>query len=213
MNNTNPIIEKDGKFFRHCNKCDTDKEILQFNKNKRNTNGLSDYCKDCNNKYSVLYRKSNKEICNERVKRWKRKHQDKVIKWRRAYQISDQNKNKRNEKLKTRRKTDVGFNIRYNLSRRIRQALKSTNTRKTNPTLKLLGCTIQELKKHLENQFKNGMKWDNYGKWHIDHIKPCASFDLTKDDDQKKCFHYTNLQPLWMLENIKKSDKIIDNIV
>jgi hypothetical protein len=55
------------------------------------------------------------------------------------------------------------------------------------------------------------MTWDNYGKkgWHVDYILPCASFDLTKEEEQKKCFHYTNLQPLWWLDNIKKSDKIL----
>ena len=52
------------------------------------------------------------------------------------------------------------------------------------------------------------MNWNNIGKWHIDHIKPCKSFDLTKSDEQKKCFHYTNLQPLWALDNIKKGAKI-----
>jgi desulfoferrodoxin (superoxide reductase-like protein) len=63
----------------------------------------------------------------------------------------------------------------------------------------------------LEKQFKLGMNWDNYGRsgWHIDHIKPCASFDLTKKEEQLKCFHYTNLQPLWARENLIKSDKIL----
>ena len=214
MNNTNPIFEKDGKFFRHCNRCDTDKETFQFNKNKSKANGLSDYCRNCNNNYSSLYRKSNKKICNERIKRWKDKNTDKVTIWRRSHQKSPLYKVWRNNHLDKKRKTDVGFNIRCNLSGRIRQALKSINVRKSNPTLKLLGCTIKELKSHLEKQFKSGMNWDNYGKfgWHIDHIRPCASFDLVKEDDQKKCFHYTNLQPLWMLENIKKSDKLLSPV-
>ena len=70
--------------------------------------------------------------------------------------------------------------------------------------INLLGCTIQEARNHIEKQFIDGMSWENYGKWHIDHIKPCASFDLTKENDQRKCFHYTNLQPLWAKDNLVK---------
>ena len=69
-----------------------------------------------------------------------------------------------------------------------------------------MGCTIPYLKKYLESQFNEGMTWENHGEngWHIDHIKPCAAFDLTKPEEQKKCFHYTNLQPLWGNENHEK---------
>jgi len=77
--------------------------------------------------------------------------------------------------------------------------------------MKLVGCSIDQLKQHIEKQFKKGMSWDNWGiyGWHIDHIKPCASFDLTKESEQKKCFHYTNLQPLWAKENLKKYNHYI----
>jgi hypothetical protein len=79
-----------------------------------------------------------------------------------------------------------------------------------NKIMKLIGCNIEQLKQHLQNQFKLGMSWDNHGKWHIDHIRPCASFDLSKPEEQRKCFHYTNLQPLWAEENISKKDKVKD---
>jgi len=78
-------------------------------------------------------------------------------------------------------------------------------------TIKLIGCDVKELKSHLEKQFTDGMNWENYGKWHIDHIIPCASFDLTDPQQQKKYFHYSNLQPLWAVDNIRKSDKVVDN--
>ena len=70
----------------------------------------------------------------------------------------------------------------------------------------MLGCSIDELKGYLESKFENGMSWENYGKggWHIDPIKPCASFDLRSELNQKKCFHYTNLQPLWWEDNLSK---------
>ena len=73
----------------------------------------------------------------------------------------------------------------------------------------LAGCDIEYLVEYLEDQFQAGMSWENHGRdgWHIDHIKPCASFDLTKLEDQKQCFHYTNLQPLWAYQNQSKGDK------
>ncbi len=75
--------------------------------------------------------------------------------------------------------------------------------------MELIGCSSKELESYLETQFTEGMTWDNYGYygWHIDHIKPCASFDLSDPEQQKLCFHYSNLQPLWAKENIKKSNK------
>ena len=73
-------------------------------------------------------------------------------------------------------------------------------------SLQLVGCSLTELRQHLESQFVHGMSWDNYGKWHIDHIRPCASFDLLDPEQQRQCFHYTNLQPLWAADNLRKSD-------
>jgi hypothetical protein len=71
--------------------------------------------------------------------------------------------------------------------------------------MKLIGCDINQLKKHLENKFKSGMTWDNYGVWHIDHIKPLCSFDLRDEGEVKKACHYSNLRPLWAEDNIKKA--------
>ena len=86
--------------------------------------------------------------------------------------------------------------------------IKVKNPRKT--TKDFLGCTFQELKDHLESQFTEGMTWDNMGRggWHIDHIIPCAFFDLTKPSHQKVCFNWQNLQPLWEKDNCAKGDKI-----
>lgn len=71
-------------------------------------------------------------------------------------------------------------------------------------SVELLGCSINELMKHIETKWQFGMSWDNYGKWHLDHIRPCASFDLLDPQQQRDCFHYTNLQPLWALDNQRK---------
>ena len=78
---------------------------------------------------------------------------------------------------------------------------------KITTTMKLVGCSIEQLKVHLENKFKKGMTWKNYGKWHIDHIKLCASFNLSKPSEQQKCFHYINLRPLWAKENLQRNKK------
>ena len=71
----------------------------------------------------------------------------------------------------------------------------------------LLGCSIDDLKIYLAKKFQDGMSWDNYGKWHIDHIKPCAAYNMLNEVDRKECFHYSNLQPLWAEDNYRKSDK------
>lgn len=76
--------------------------------------------------------------------------------------------------------------------------------KKTIPSSELLGCTYEQLLEHLSSQFADGMNWDNYGEWHIDHIRPCASFDLLDPEQQRQCFHYTNLQPLWATDNLRK---------
>ena len=96
--------------------------------------------------------------------------------------------------------------------KRLRCLIKNTvikyGGRKAAKTEELLGCSIIEARVHLEAQFQKGMNWDNHGEWHIDHIRPCASFsDLTKKEQQLEVCHYTNLQPLWAADNIRKSDK------
>lgn len=89
-------------------------------------------------------------------------------------------------------------------------ALTRQFTRKCDSFNVLLGCSSQQLREHLERQFLPGMTWDNYGKhgWHVDHVRPCASFDLTDPEQQHQCFHYTNLQPLWAADNIRKGAKV-----
>jgi hypothetical protein len=74
----------------------------------------------------------------------------------------------------------------------------------------LVGCSIEELRLHLESQFVAGMTWANYGEWHVDHIRPCAMFDLTQDAQQRECFNWSNLRPLWGVENLRKGSKALD---
>ena len=90
-------------------------------------------------------------------------------------------------------------------------AVKFAKTKKAYKTEKLIGCSILKMRKHLEKQFKKGMTWENHGiyGWHIDHIRPLESFDLSDSEQQLIAFNYKNCQPLWAKENLEKSDIII----
>lgn len=103
--------------------------------------------------------------------------------------------------------------IRDRVRNRIRMAVKrgmTTNT-KRDTTLALLGCSISFYMEYIKAKFETGMNWDNYGngdgKWNLEHCTPCALFDLTKEEEQRKCFHYSNTKPMWSLENAAKNDK------
>ena len=106
--------------------------------------------------------------------------------------------------IKERLKKDMNFKLAKSLRGRLNQAVK--NNYKSGSAIRDLGCSIEELKKYLESKFQPEMSWDNWGKygWHIDHIRPLSSFDLTDIKQVKEACHYTNLQPLWAVENLKK---------
>lgn len=107
-----------------------------------------------------------------------------------------------------RRHNDPNYRLGNRLRSRLWHALRD-NAKKAAKTMELVGCTIGELRQHLESKFVVGMSWSNIGMWHIDHIRPCASFDLSDPAQQRACFHYTNLQPLWERDNLAKGDSLI----
>ena len=109
---------------------------------------------------------------------------------------------KRNLQRKERYHTDMNYQIEQRLRTRMKKLLQGINNSES--TKKLVGCDMNFLKKFLEKKFKKGMSWENYHLWHIDHIIPCSFFDLTDPVQQKKCFNYKNLQPLWANENLSK---------
>jgi hypothetical protein len=174
--------------------------------------------------YGLHYRKTHKVT----IQKYRLKHKGEYYKlhkkehqlWAKAYYKSRSDYFKRlqskyqkthkvqyNKYRRERRIDDINFKLRYYLSNRIRGCLKLKY--KFTHFNNLLGCSVEQLKQHLEQQFKPGMSWENYGYygWHIDHIRPCASFDLSKPDKQKQCFHYTNLQPLWAKDNMSKGSR------
>jgi len=119
------------------------------------------------------------------------------------------NKEKQNDYHNNRYATNVQYKLAKLLRSRLYKALNTqyalqSKYKKKQSALKLVGCTIKDLKQYLQLKFKKGMTWDNYGEWHIDHIQPCYKFNLTKLKEQKACFHYTNLQPLWAEDNLNK---------
>jgi hypothetical protein len=105
------------------------------------------------------------------------------------------------ERKRIRYSEDLDFKIRDKLRTRLYQAIKFN---KGGSAVKDLGCSIEELKKHIESQFTEGMNWDNYGEWHIDHIVPLSFFKLDNPIELRSACHYTNLQPLWATDNLKK---------
>lgn len=185
-----------------------------------------EHCKE----YAARYREANRERIRETNERCRRNNREKHLATQRRYKEihrdrlrdverkwKSKNKSKRNESLKILRQTDSNWRIRNNLSSRNRAVVREAFARLNRgerymklKTLESLGCTIEELKTQFESQFTEGMTWERFmsGEIHIDHIKPCASFDLTKVSEQRKCFHHTNLQPLWAKDNLRKNDKL-----
>jgi hypothetical protein len=121
---------------------------------------------------------------------------------------------RRKERNKLRWVTDTNFKIAGILRDRLYRGLKSKGISKTISAIELVGCDIPTLKQHIEMQFLPGMSWDNYNHstWHVDHIKPVNTFDLTDIEQQKICFHYTNLRPLWAKDNLSRPDNGSDII-
>lgn len=162
---------------------------------------------------AAKHRRKKAEVVNQ----WRKRNPDRVrhyaIERRRRYRTDPVFKAERqatyNRHAQRQRdlKTDRAISVK--LRNRIHCALAIVDAKKAASSIELIGCTITELRQHLEAQFTDGMSWANHGRngWHIDHIRPCVSFDLTDPEQQRQCFHYTNLQPLWAADNIRKGAK------
>ena len=205
------------KIKAQCKKCFNEAERKRYyekNKNKieerKNKPILS------KQEYNKKYYQQNKDNILKQNKEYAEKNKEQVLKAHSEYyqknkkSILKKLKNKQahiNQYVREKRKKDINTKISHNLRVRIRCAIKSNV--KWKKSKDVLGCDIETFKKYLESNFKEGMNWENYGSyWHIDHIKPCSSFDLSIKEEQQKCFHYTNLQPLTAEENYRKSDKL-----
>jgi hypothetical protein len=195
---------------KKCSRCEKRKLIKYFNKNIGASDGFASACKICINQWRRKDYQDFKQDFIENKRKYREQNREKLREQNRILKTKHKKRynKRRNEIRRKRKQTDIGFKILENTRRRLNEILR---TYKTYKTLELLGCSVQELKSHLEKQFLDGMSWDNYGfyGWHIDHIKPCSSFDFSDPEQQKICFHYTNLQPLWAKDNISKGDKLL----
>lgn len=190
-----------GKYSSRCKKC-----FGEYQKNNPNRKGNLN-----------RYGSKNRDIINSKTRERYHKDVDESRK-------SNREKRKRLRKLNPEKYRNYGNNKnkeryhkmknnpKYKIERILRKRFLSAIKREFKKTsaITLLGCSIEECKKYLESKFQEGMTWKNHGLkgWHIDHIIPCSAFDLTKEEEQKKCFHYSNLQPLWWIDNLKKSNKM-----
>lgn len=205
--------ETDGFAF-YCKSC----------KSKRDSANYKAYQAKKKEKVSE-YRLNNKEIVKEAKRKEYLKNKDKYLKRSKDYYVANKEKisidnrirfQRRdrqitNEKERNKKQTDVGYRIKCNLRSRLSIAIR--NDQKKGSAIRDLGCSIEFLKEYLENLFLPGMSWDNYGrlygKWNIDHILPLASFDLTNREHFLKACNYTNLQPLWYIDNMRKGKTIL----
>jgi len=169
-----------------CKKCEHTKSFENFS----NKDG-SNYCKNCEKIRNKEYYQSHKET----IKQW-------MVKYRKT----PASKEKTNENRRLRYKNEPHFKIRHNLKNRVLSVLKGNC--KSNNTLCLLGCSLSQFQSHLISKFSPQMSWKHFmeGKIHIDHIIPCINFDLTKPQEQKKCFNYKNIQPLWETTKIAREN-------
>ncbi len=176
-----------------CPRCKKEVPLSQFYNNKRRSDGKQSYCKTCMKIHNVVNYKKHKKSWNKRSREYM-----KTEKWKEY---------KRNY-MNNRYKNDLQFCILTRLRSRMYEAIRKYGGEKECRTIDYLGCSIKTLKRHLESQFVEGMSWENSGtKWHVDHVVPCAAFDLREESEQKICFWYKNLQPLYAGDNIRKSNK------
>jgi len=207
-----------------CTKCKIEKDLVKFPKNKNTKSGLGSWCFTCCKEKDLNWCKNNSIKRISYNKEWQNQNKEKI----KNYQLTYKNKDAENKKVKNnlrakkyrennkdiikarvqnKIKTNLNFKLGITLRNRIRDAIKNQSTIKAASSIELLGTSIVEVRQYLESLFQNGMTWQNHGEWHIDHIIPVSHFDLTQIEEQKKCFHYTNLQPLWAIDNLKKGNR------
>lgn len=218
---------------KKCRTCKETKPLEDFRKTDHGgTHGVEGSCRECRKKAQLIcyYKDKTKNPAKYQDPKRKAEHNRKERERRanhperrkkeadrqKAYLMTEEGKQKRNA-YQRKRMNDPAHRIRQRLSKRLRKALDSVMVgKKVLKTMEMLGCSIPVFLNHLESLFKPGMTWDNYGhgkdRWQMDHILPCAAFDLTDPEQQRKCFHYTNIQPMWMIDNIKKGCKLPDQL-
>lgn len=192
-------------YMKKCSSCKIEKHIDEFSKDKNKKDGLQYKCKLCNKEYFNKYYDNNKNYLLNKFKDYRNSNKEK----RKEY--CKKNKEKINENrrqyFKKRKQADSFFKFNCNVRNLITNSFRrgANQFRKNAKSEYILGCTIEEFKKHIEKKFTKGMSFDNYGEWHLDHIKPLAL--ATTEEEVVNLNHYTNFQPLWAEDNFKKGAK------
>jgi len=184
------IIDINELIIKKCTICKLEKTLKQYKINLKSNDNFSNICIDCSPKSTWTI---------EKQREYGKKYYD-------------NNPDKMKEKYK-KQSTNINRRIRDSLNHRISESLKSNKNNKTNKTIKYIGCEISFFKSWIYNQFQENMSWENYGKWHLDHVKPCSSYDLKNEIDIKECFNWKNYQPLWAKDNLIKNNKIDNKLI
>lgn len=213
-----------------CGKCNATLPATpeHFPKCKTGMFGLATTCRPCQKKINSQRWTENKEELYKTYASWRSANKDRVRELKKKYYHRDREKNRLLQQIRRqdptirakkraymrvyereKRKNDPAFHMMCLLRRRLHRALDGKQ--RAGQTIELAGCDMPTLMRHIESLWQPGMSWENHSQhgWHVDHIKPCAAFDLSDPIQQKECFHYTNLQPLWASDNHKKSKKYI----
>ena len=198
-----------------CSKCREEKEVCEFYKHSKNPNIYRGQCKKCMNESSLNYKKNNIENINKKNKEYFEKNRElnkiKCIKYRNNNLEKSRERYRKwrlnnKEKINSYNQIPI-IRLKNSLRSRINELM---NKKYNNPrTIDLVGCDYEFLINYIEKKFTEGMSWNNYGYygWHLDHIIPLSS--AKTEEEMCKLCHYTNLQPLWAEDNLKKSNKIL----
>ena len=192
-----------------CTGCKQTKAFTEFHKDSQKREGIKSRCKVCMNARKKKWKQNNPEKVNATNRKWQQNNREKHNARHRKRNQRPDVKEKIRERRKKRYRTDPQFRLTGRIRCLTYQALRGNI--KSASTITLLGCTVPRVLEHLDQQFQPGMTWENKGTWHLDHMMPIASFDLTDPEQQRQCCHYTNFQPMWGKENCSKGDKIIYN--
>jgi hypothetical protein len=206
-----------------CKKCLIEKPVGEMVKRSNSSGGYRPLCKSCYNHYKKEKYKQDSSGVKETLRKYKEKNPNYLKEYRKENRekLLQQMKGyyqKNSEKLKEdmknyqreRKKTDILFNIQSRMRCRLYHFLDKKGVTKKSKTFEIIGCSPEFLKEYLEKQFKGGMCWDNRNEWHIDHIIPLSS--AKTEEDIYRLSYYTNLQPLWTEDNIRKGNKILEKI-
>jgi len=203
------LLETD---IKKCRLCEEEKNVKEFNKRKGSIDGYRNDCKKCQMGKSMndpkrkenkkRYYQNNKEKIKEKVKMYQQNNKQKEKDRKSEYQKN--NREKINDNRKNRYYADSVYKLERNIRGAISKALKRNGYSKKSRTFEILGCSFEEFKLYIENQFQKGMSWENHGEWHLDHKIPISW--ANSENEIYELSKFSNFQPLWADENIKKKN-------